>query len=75
MKIAFFYVNDTTGEVLDNAHYIDKISSMAIEAYRSGEFSSIKEANSRYFEMDHGFSKYSYDSEKMSLTQAINTLV
>ncbi len=74
MKLEFFYVNDVTGEVLDHAHYVDKISSLAIEAYRSGEYSTIKEANARFFEMDHGFARHSYDSDEMTLAQAIENL-
>lgn len=75
MKLQFFYINETTGKILDDAHYTDKVSSMAIEAYRSGEFNSIKEANARYFEMDHGYTKYSYDSEQETMKQAIKRLL
>lgn len=74
MKLEFYYVNETTGEILNHAHYVDKISSLAIEAFRAGEFSSIKEANARFFELDHGFTRYSYDSEEMTLRQAIGRI-
>lgn len=75
MNLQFFFVNESTGKVLDQAHYTDLISSYAVEAYRAGEFASLKDANSRYFEMDHGYSKYSYDADQESLKEAVKRIL
>ncbi len=74
MKLQFFYVNETTGIVLDDAHYTDRIASMAIDAYRAGDFSSEGEAKRRYLEMDHGYSKYMFDSEEETMKEAVKRL-